>query len=332
MAEPEQQAQGPAHIAVDALERSIASLRMEMRAGRLGRQVTQFNGDGSRRYRDWLNDIERVGRAVNANDDTCRAMSLETLKGPALEQFSRLFRANPAITWEEIRQGLNAIYLDAADGYIAVQKLHRTKQRKGESIHSFTERIRSLAEEGYVGQDLTQQHVQDAMIEALIQGVYEPRIAKAVIRNRPNDFAGAIALANTEHTATKHFSVRRGDDHDEPMDVDAINNDRFAQLEHRLDSLTTQMQKSYEQTSAPRNTVLTTDEKLDFLMAKVASQDNEKILGNQKRGLENKQSVDRYRWTADGKLICAHCNMIGHVRRNCYKRKRLAINKGGMGN
>ena len=324
MAEAENQP--PANVAVDALQNSLAALRMEMRAGRLGRQISQFNGDGTRRYRDWVQDVERVGHAINANDDSYRSMCLETLKGPALEQFTRLLRENPNVTWAQIRQGLNAVYLDAADGYIAIQRLHRTKQRKGESIHSYTERLRALAEEGYLGQDMAQPHIQDVMIEALIQGVYEPKIAKALIRNRPNNFAGAVGIANREHTASKHFNVRRGGDEEEPMEVDAINRKQITQLERKLEALTNQLAINDEKKKNPQpaEKVFSIDEKLEFLLTKINSLENQKKLSeNRKRVAATTTTAEPYKWTADGKPICAHCGLVGHIRAYCRKRRRM---------
>ena len=79
---------------------------MELRAGRLGKRIRDFNGEDSRRLRERLADIERVAGALNADDATKKALCLESLKGPAAKHFSGLNRNDPRATWNEIRQAL----------------------------------------------------------------------------------------------------------------------------------------------------------------------------------------------------------------------------------
>ena len=50
-------AQGPIPGNLVPLTTSFKQLQMELRACRLGRKITKFNGDGYKKFRQWLNDI-----------------------------------------------------------------------------------------------------------------------------------------------------------------------------------------------------------------------------------------------------------------------------------
>lgn len=343
MAEPPVQVNFP----VRAVTESLEALRREFRTGRLGQQIGQFNGDGTRRFRDWLKDIERVGQAVGANDEIFRLLCLESLKGPALDHFSRLLQIQPPLGWLEIVAALQQRYVDEADTQVALQKLIRLRQRQGESTLVFLERIRSLADEAYMGQNMAQPHIQTAMTGALINGIMDDGIARRLIRERPGNFEVAAQTALREQQTAKQFAIRRGQD-PEPMDVSQVmNHPAVARLEAKVANLESELE-----TRTRTEPVYTTEQKLDFLNAKIEqleSSQKQQSSRNQQTGYQNNQNrypskqarysnkqgdyrqpsnqnraqTTKYEWTPDGKVICAYCRIVGHVRRDCRKRKRV---------
>ena len=137
MADDDQaQPQGP-QLGLGPLQNAFHQLQMELRAGRLGKRVPDYNGDGSKRFREWLSDIERVGVALNADDNTMKALCFESLKGPAAEHFSRIDRNFPGAPWPQIRQALTSQYSDISDVHMALQRLRKIKQRKGNRFNAF---------------------------------------------------------------------------------------------------------------------------------------------------------------------------------------------------
>ena len=166
----------------------------------MGKEVTKFNGNGHRRFRQWLSDIERVGVALNANDNAMLALCFETLKGPAAENLTRIARATPNIPWQQLRTQLTAQYSDVSDAHIALQTLRKIRQRSGESMQAFADRVRTLAEEAYPNVNLNQPLIQNSLIEALIDGCLDDGIAKKLMRGRQNlaDFDAAVQYAVQE--------------------------------------------------------------------------------------------------------------------------------------
>lgn len=314
------------HIPLQDLTESLDGLKRELRTGRLGKQIGQFNGDGSRRFRDWLTDVERIGQAVGANDEVYRLMCLETLKGPALDQFTRLMVARPQMPWADIVVALRQRYFDEADSHIALQKLNRLRQRKGESTMVFIERVRALAEEAYHGQDLAQGHIQTSMTGALINGILDDGVARRLIRDRPANFEAAATVAMREQQTAKQFAIRRGED-PEPMDVSQVMaHPAVARLEAKIAHL--EREAEARANHAPE---LTMEQQLELLNAKIAQLESSQRRNpppkpqTRYRQPANQPSgpMPKFEWTPDGKPICAHCKIVGHIRRDCRKRRRM---------
>lgn len=280
---------------VAVLRDSFRILQMEMRANALGRQIRDFSGEGGKRFKDWLGDIDRVGQALNADNERYRALCYQTLKGSAGNFFSRHIQNHPNENWPQTRQVLKQHYSEEGDAHWAGQKLRRLTQRTGESIQNFVDRIITMGREAY--QDINQPLVQSIMVDVLIDGTKEDSIAKRLIKERPNNLDQAMTIAVNEQTATKNFKLRRRVE-EEPMEVDSL---------HQVD---------------PREARIA---KLEDNMGEVVSKMSQLLdcmHKNKDRGLERKQS--KHKWTTDNKPICSHCNKIGHMFRECRGRSRPA--------
>lgn len=297
-------------IPVDAFLGNLRQIQLELRAGTITQQVRKFNGDSSKRFKDWTKDLERGRRIIEGNDERMRAWALETVNGPAADFLARLVTANPNITWAEIKQNMAARFSDHADAQFALQKLRRMKQGTGETIQTFAERILSQAEDAYPGEDLNEALIQAQLKETLIDGIKEDAIARKLIRDRPDTFERAIAIATAEQQAARSFNLRRRTE--EPMDIDAINGPQQTSEAKRVQEL-----------EAKLESVLS---KLDNVLQTQGTQGARRLA---QRGARAQQ---RFEWTPDGRPICGYCRMAGHVFREC--RKRQADTRGGnsMGN
>ena len=315
---PQQPPQAP-QLGLGALQNAFHNIQMELRAGRMGKRIPDFNGDGSRRFREWLADVERIGAALNADDGTIKALCFESLKGPAAEHFSRINRNYPGAPWQQVRQALIGQYSDIGDNHLALQKLRRIRQKRGETIQSFVERIRSLGQEAYPNQNHNNPLIQDSLIGALIDGVCDDHIARKLIRERPDDFEDAVTISIREQQAAKHFSMRRQTD-EEPMNVSQVSRPK---LDEKVDQLCDQLDRLLPQTQQPIQPIV------ENLLAKVDSL--EQRVSNQSRYLKqqsyakregpSKPRQDKRQWTTDGKPICLYCQKAGHIQKDCRKRR-----------
>ena len=55
---------------------SFRLIQMEMRSQTFIKQIREFDGEGGRRFMDWLRDVERVGTAIRADDEQYKAIIL----------------------------------------------------------------------------------------------------------------------------------------------------------------------------------------------------------------------------------------------------------------
>ena len=237
-----------------------------------------------------MRDIERVGTALNADDERYRVLALQTLKGPAADFLTRLLRANPNLNWDRIKQRLGQQYSDQSDVHVAQQKLGRLTQQKGESVQTFSEHILSLADDAYPGHNIDNPLIQSVLIDAFIDGLLDDHIARRLIRNVPDTFNRAVQVAADEQQASCAFSIHQ---RDEPMEVDTIsleNGQAIGQLQKQMEVLSTKIGQ----------------------MAQGETSTNRKF----------SSTKPKYEWTSEGKPICFFCKKIGHKQSQCYSKKK----------
>ena len=277
-------------IPVAVVQDSFKQLQLEIRADSLSKHVRDFNGEGSRRFQEWIRDIERVGTALNADDERYRVLALQTLKGPAADFLTRILRTNPNLNWDRIKRRLGQQYSDQSDVHLTQQKLRRLTQQKGESVQTFSERILGLADDAYPGHNIDNPLIQSVLIDAFIDGLTDDHIARRLIRNVPGTFNQAVQVAADEQQASRAFSIRR---RDEPMEVDSIaveNGQAIGQLRKQMEVLNTKIGQMTQGETIPKSK-----------------------FGSKK---------PRYEWTSEGKPICFFCKKIGHKQSQCYSKKR----------
>lgn len=290
----------------DVLAASFRSLQLELRAGHLGSKITDFSGDSSRRFNAWLRDIETMGLAVEATDSTMRSLAVQSVKGQAAEFIGRLFSETPNISWEELKARMMAQFSDEGDREIALQRLRKLKQNKGESVQAFGERIRRTAIDAYPGQNLQNPIIGEVLVNTLIEGVGNDRIAHKLIRTRPDSFEGAMAIALREQQTYRLFELRRKE---EDMEVDVVSRSNV-------------------------NSPTAEAKVLDKIIARLESLEKRPNWQNPPKsyrpnrptnpGPENRPKQEN-KWTDDGRPICNFCSIIGHKWKECRKRKQARL-------
>ena len=288
----------------EILAASFRSLQLELRAGHLGSKITDFSGDSSRRFNAWLRDIETMGLAVEATDSTMRSLAVQSVKGQAAEFIGRLFSESPNINWEELKARMRAQFSDEGDREIALQRLRKLKQNKGEAIQSFGERIRRTVIDAYPGQNLQNPIISEVLVTTLIEGVCNDRIAHKLIRSHPDNFDNTMAIALREQQTYRLFELRRKE---EDMEVAAVaksnpgisptQTEVFEKLVARLESL--EKRQSWQKPHKPASRSRT-------------------VLKHETEHQRNQPN----KWTDDGRPICNYCGIIGHKWKECRKRKQ----------
>lgn len=274
------------------LSQNFKSILLEMRLQGLVALITPFEGESARNFRLWLRDMEKVGMSVGNDDDRLKVLAIQTLKGPAAQFVSRTLRSNPTMAWPQLKQALLSRFSDISDTQVALQSLKRATQRQDESVQSFSERIITLGEEAFETLDLSHVLIQQQLVDAFIQGVRDDKIARRIIEKRPETLALAVKIATNQQMTNKTFQLRR--QLEEPMDVSQIESrQRLAKLEGAVQNL-------------------------QGLLGDVLAID--KAQGPPNRTFQNQRKKSPFKWTPDGKPVCAFCGKIGHIRAKCWSK------------
>ena len=276
-------------LPLDVFSNNMKALQLELRAQGLVKEIRNFEGEGSRRFTNWLKDMERVGKSVGADDERMRALALQTLQGTAASFLLRKIRDNAAITWEQVKTALKKRFSDLGDTDIAKQALRGLRQHKGESVENFAQRIMDFAEDAYPENELDEDLIQSHLCDIFMDGLLDDSTAKKLYRTRPATLDDAVKVAVKDQQANKAFNLRRFPREEEEMEVDTLDVSRLSNLEYRFQSM---------------------EEKLDKLLASKTSS----------TGKETKKF--QHEWTNDGKPICAYCKKVGHVIKKCHKKAR----------
>ena len=231
---------------ISSWEPHFRDIQLELRSQGLSGSIRKFSGESNESFREWTADMEKAAKILAEDDERLRALALQTLGGSAGEMVARVLNEAPQITWKELKYRLTQRYSDTADREYSRQLLKRKVQRKDESVTTYFENLLTIAREAYGDQDLNNRWIQSMLVEIFIDGVCDNRVARKLIRRKPNTLHEALDIALQEQQTDRSYNLRRGET---PMEVDALENasthegqsqllERIEQLERQLRAVT----------------------------------------------------------------------------------------------
>ena len=159
MAEGQEHAQGqgvdPVITAWQAMTAEIAQLNHAFTTQGISSTVQKFDGN-PKNFREWVKSIEKYAILVNMPDHRKRYIAYQTSGGAVSGFIQRYIHANPDNTWQQLKDQLSVRFSDVTDRQMALSLLRPVRQKTGETIQVFAERILSLAEMAYLNQGETQ--------------------------------------------------------------------------------------------------------------------------------------------------------------------------------
>ena len=170
--------------------------------------ISSFDGSDPKNFRSWIKEVSKYGVLVNADDDRLKRLLFGTSKGVVSSFIERFLREREAATSRELIRELQARFSDITDEQSALVLFKKLLQGKNETIQSFYERIIELAEQAFIGADLTQAPYQTQLIMCFTDGLRDNRIARQVIRARPRDLNAALNSATSELQLLKQLDAR----------------------------------------------------------------------------------------------------------------------------
>ena len=116
-------------------------------------------------------------------------------------------QANAAHTWPQMKAQLAVKFSDVTDNQMALSLLRQVRQKAGENIQNYAERILSLAEEAYDNQggDAHERQLTDIFADGLLND----RLKLKILRDQPDTLQGAVAICTTKEQECKcHIMIQ----------------------------------------------------------------------------------------------------------------------------
>lgn len=338
-------------MAEQIISNALREVVQELRVQGLTKHVRNFHGEGAAKLSNWLKDMEQL--SATCDDQRMCVLATLTLGGSAGTFVSRVLKENPQITWQNLKIRIKERYSELTDPLMAREKCRHLKQKPGESVQNFAERINATAYDAF--DDIRLPHVQVELVDMFQRGVSDDRLARNLIRKKFQNLEEAVKYAGEEQRTDRTFELFRHTHSDEPMEVDVLHSegkesDQLSQLQQNMERLSKQMDKMSRQIkpqvhfqaqappsrsqSAPRPNQRAASPrpyavpKPDFSKPPPTVRKNPPAQtfkpGNlptgPSRGQPNHRpqlAQNRYQWTENGRPICARCGIIGHIHRNC---------------
>ena len=215
------QAQAQAQIFLN-INRELTSVSQALTAQGISSTVLKFDGN-PKNFREWVKSIEKYATLVNIPDDRKKLIAYQSSTGAVSGFIHRYMQANQHQPWAHLKQQLAVRFSDVMDAQMALSLLRNCKQKPGESIHVFAERLLSLAEEAYNNQG--GEAIERQLIDIFVDGLTNDQLKLKILRDHPDTLQAAIGVATNEQNLRARVNMSHRSS--EPMEVDHSRGQRF---------------------------------------------------------------------------------------------------------
>ena len=228
------QGQGQAQpMQVDPAVQAFQDLRLELTnvthaltAQGISGIVSKFDGN-PKHFREWIKSIDKYAVLVNADDERKKLIAYQTSSAAVSGFIHRYMQANAGHTWDQMRAQLAIRFSDVTDAQMALSLLRQVKQKQGETIQNYSERILSLAEEAYNNQGGNAFERQ--LIDIFVDGLLNDQLKMKIFRDQPDTLQGAVVIATNEQNlrARVQLSHSYTTAKETPMEIDHSRGQKF---------------------------------------------------------------------------------------------------------
>ena len=206
----------------EGLSGAIGALTNTVTAQGVGTKIEVYSGE-PKGFKDWLKSIEKYALLTNADGPQTKRIAYQASKGAVSDFIHRYIQANPNNTWDQLKNELAARFSEIQDSQHAFTMLRQTKQKSGETVQIYAERLFSLAQEAFASQQGGLAAVENQMIGFFVDGLMYDYLKMKILRENPNTFQAAVTVAMNEQNLRKRFDLRSTGNpsprKEEPMEI-----------------------------------------------------------------------------------------------------------------
>ena len=193
----------PAPGQPDPLEHAFNTLRQEVHSVNVilgvqgaAQNIKPFNGENKSAFREWVRDIEKYRTMLVMAENNCILLAYQASKGAVSGFIERYRREHPNATWGELKVELASRFSDVADRNVALTLLRQIKQKHGESLNLYAERLMSISYEAF--EDEQAPGVQAQLIDIFVSGLNNDQLKLTILRRNPDTLITAVGIATAE--------------------------------------------------------------------------------------------------------------------------------------
>lgn len=207
------------------LAKEMANVSSALNAQGISQIVQCFDGN-PKNFRDWVKQIEKYCRLTGLPEARKRLVAYQSSKGAVSGYINRYMEAFPQGTWADLKKELAKRFSDVTDSQYALSLLRSVRQKHGENIQLYAERILGLAEEAFPDQggDAVERQLIDTFVDGLVNN---DALKMKILRDNPNTLQGAITIATKEQNLRARVNLstnfnwhNKSERKEEPMEVD----------------------------------------------------------------------------------------------------------------
>ncbi|XP_060575694.1 uncharacterized protein LOC132733112 [Ruditapes philippinarum] len=283
------------------LANEMAILNNKIGTNGITQSIPHYEGD-PKQFKEWLKEVEKYAVLVQANQDRTKLIAYQSCRGPVSDFIHRYLTAHPNNTWAQLRTELTNRFSEISDPQHALRLLRDIKQGRHESVQIYSERLLTLAEDAFAGQQGGLAAVERHLISYFVDGLFYEYLQYKCLRDSPQTLQAAITSAVNEQNIRKRFSLRTGREYgrqgterpsarsEEPMEVDHLRPTRICQLCNLKGHTAKYCRVNKDRTRS-----------------------------------KNVNAIDRGE-SKDSNRVCWACGERGHIRVNCRKKSQSSKN------
>ena len=283
----------------------------------ISQNIPPFDGK-SKDFYAWVKSIEKFCTLTNVPANNYKLVAYNSSRDTVSSFIARYMNQFPRGTWENLKTELSSRFGEVVDESHAAVLLRKVKQKEGEPIQSYAERLITLAEQAFTNQN---RQAETQLVGYFIDSLYYDHLKMKVLRINPPTLDEAVNCALYDQNLRKRFNLRSGRDYkslesnDEPMDVSHVRPRMCCQRCHRSNHSTKDCRASIR----PQINAVNTQQ-----------------VSTQYHNWGNQQSNDSWDYgdnrgqrqqNMTGVRKCWICGSDKHLKRNCPGKQNMTSNR-----
>ena len=196
--------QGLAHR---TLSQQINTLTSTISTQGVAQVINPYGGD-PKSFREWLKCVEKYAMLIHADVEKLKLIAYQSSKGAVSDYLKRYLNDNPRATWAQCKTQLTFRFAEVTDPQHAFSLLRHVRQKQGETVQVFSERLTSLVEEAYLGQPRGVEAVERQIVGFFVDGLSADYLKMKILRQNPATLEAAVTVAMEEQNLRTRFDLR----------------------------------------------------------------------------------------------------------------------------